>query len=291
MSLADLPFFLREAIKGLKFHWTANVISVVCIFLALLSLSFLVTGWANLEHLLERARDEAEIVVYLREEATSDEAESLAAQLLTRPGVETADPVTPEETASRIQDLLGSEIDILEVLEGQNPFTYSVAVGVTPEQAPEVARFAMGLPGVEAVRDNEEILTPLARITALVRWAGTVVTLAVGLVSVALVSHIVRLGISARQREIETFRLLGASEWFVSTPFILEGALLGLAGSALCLATTVLAGPALYELLETSLPFFPLADWGSVLGSLSLLVLALGFGAGILGAAVSLRTG
>jgi len=288
--VSQILFFLREALRSLRLHAAANVISVVCISLALISLSFIVGTWSNLEHILDSLRTEAEIVVYLREDISHDGARDVSEVMASHDGVLNTRVVTPDETVTRIENLLGIEFDILDMLDGYNPFTYSIEVGVDPVHAAGVASFAAELRGVDGVRDNEQILEPLARITTAARWIGGVLTLAVGAVSVVLVSHIVRLGIAARSEEIETLRLLGASEGFVAIPFILEGALLGALGSAFCLALLTAAGPSIYQLIQSALPFMPLLPAGVLFGQLATLIVGIGVGAGIFGSLVSVRS-
>ncbi len=290
LHLSEFPFFFREAGKALKLHPASNAISVACISLALLCLGFLVGAGINAERVLDAARAEAEIVIYLSSHASLDDANELLAILKSDPSVTSTRVVTPEESMDRVESILGKGFNLFDLMDDYNPFALAIEVGVLPESAPLVAGTARDLPGVDAVRDNEEVLAPLASITRVARWIGAVVTLAVILVTLVLVSHIVRLSISARSDEMETLRLLGASEWFVSVPFLMEGALLGGMGSLSCLVVSLAAGPGLYGLLQTSLPFLPWVSWVSVFGSIFLVVLPLGILAGTLGSIVALRT-
>ncbi len=291
MRLSDLPFFIGEAVKGLRLHRSANVISVLCIALALISLSFLLGTWSNLEHILEVARGEAEIVVYLNERVDRPQAENLKTDILALSGADRASIISPEETLDRMEALLGPDLDILDLLEGYNPFTLSLEVGVTPEAAPEVARVARRLPGVDLVRDNEEILAPLARIITVVRWLGLAALIAVVLTILVLVSHLIRLGMVARREEIETLRLLGASETFVAFPFVLEGLILGLGGAAISIFLIGVIGTWGYDLLRSILPFMPWVRWEALFSPIALILGVLGLVSGFLGAAVALRAG
>ncbi len=288
--MRDLGFFLREAYKGLKLHPAANLVSVVSIALALLSLTLVVGGWANLENALETTRSQAEIVVYLGEEIGAEGAQDLADRLISEAGATRVRVVTPEETVGKVEAVIGSDFDILEVMEGFNPFTYSVEVGVDPNEASYVASLARAMAGVDSVRDNEEILAPLVTLTAVARWAGLAASIAVAFVTLILVSHIVRLGISARREEIETLRLLGATAWFVAVPFLLEGGILGMLGALVCLAVAIPGGPLLYAFLGESIPFLPLVPWGNLAGMLAAVVSTLGTLAGLLGAGVAVRS-
>lgn len=290
MRFADLSFFIREAFRGIRLQRTSNIVSAACIALAFVSLSLVVGFWANMEHMLDAARSEAEIVIYLAEDATTADADAVSDVLASHPAVWSLKIVTPEETFIRVEQLLGPGLDLTEVLEGFNPFSPSLEVGVSPEDAAEVAGIARGLPRVEVVRDNEEILGRLASLTSVVRWLGAVATLTVVLITLALVSHIIRLGISARREEMETLRLLGASESFLAAPFIIEGAVLGASGAVICLLAISGAGPWLYGLLNSSLPFIPLVSPSGLFRLLASAVSALGLTAGILGSLISVRS-
>ncbi len=290
MRLADLSFFVREAFRGMRLQRTSNIVSAACIALAFVSLSLVVGFWANMEYMLEAARSEAEIVIYLAEDATTADADALSDVLSSHPSVWSVQVVTPEETFIQVERLLGPGLNLGEVLEGFNPFSPSLEVGVSPEDAGEVAGMARGLGGVEAVRDNEEVLKRLASLTTAVRWVGAVAMLTVVLITLALVSHIIRLGISARREEMETLRLLGASESFLAMPFIIEGAVLGASGAVICLAVLGGAGPWLYGMLHASLPFIPLVSPAVLFRLLASAISILGLTAGILGSLISVRS-
>jgi cell division transport system permease protein len=285
-----LGYFTGEALRALRLHAVANLVSVACVTLALLTLSFFLGAWWNLEHLLEVARAESQIVVYLYEGTTEEDAIALAGSLAEGPGVHGTRVVTGEESLSRIQAMLGSGIDMAGILEGYNPFPPSVEVSVLPERAREIAAFARNLRGVDAVRDNEEILQPLARLTRAIRWIGTVASLAVVTAVLALVSHMVRLGIAARRQDMETLRLMGASEWFLAAPFLLEGVAIGALGGLLSLAAVAILWPGAYGLVGSSLPFLPLLDWAEVFWRLGPLLLCLGLASGLLGSVISLKS-
>ncbi len=290
MKGLDIRFFVVEAFRSLRLHLAANAISVICIALALLTLGCLIGAWWNLEHLLGVANADAQIVVYLTDGSTTRDAEILAELLASQAGVDETRVVGSEESMNRVEALLGTGFDLAELLEGQNPFPPSVEVSVTPEEGTRIARFARGLRGVDLIRDNEEILAPLANLTRAVRWMGLVASVAVAVMVLALASHMVRLGISARREEMETLRLMGASEGFVSAPFLLEGGLVGGLGSVTAIVILAFVSPRLYALMHSSLPFLPLLPWADVFQRLSPVLLALGIASGTLGGLVSLKS-
>lgn len=288
MSRAELVFFLRQAAVGLRLQLVRNAVSVTCIALALLLMATLVGAAANAQRVLEAARDEALIVVHLAADLSPEAAQELATALALREGVDGVSLVTPQQALERVEVILGGGFGIADILEGYNPFAYAVEVSVLPEAAAVVAAYAAGLAEVDSVRDNQAILEPLARLTAVARGAGTAALVGTLVITLALVSHIIQLGVLAARRDIETLRLLGASEWFVSLPFVLQGGMLGGLGAAVTICILLAAGPGVYARLTAALPFLPWLSPAPLLANLALLVLPVGLLAGALGSLVAL---
>lgn len=282
-------FPFREAFLAFRTNRGPNVFSMISVALCMLMLGFFAVGWRNLEHLVELARSEAEITVYLTDSITPEQFESIVDALSSRPGVIKVSHVTREQAFARMKRLLGTEADLLDALEGLNPFSAYLEVRVVPEEAPDIAKIASSLGGVEKVRENREVLMRLISLTKLVKSLGIVITIAAGLISVVVISHMIRLGIHARREEIETLRLLGASERFIRTPFLIEGLAIGFGGSVLAIFLTCVAYRWGALLLSNSLPFLPLAPSGLVLGASSSLMAAVGLGCGLLGTLLALR--
>lgn len=284
-----MTYYLQEAWRSVRLHPVTNLVSTAGIALALFTAALLMGIFWNVEHLLRLVRAEAGITVYLKDELTAQEIGAISARLMAEPHVESVHHVTRSEALERMLVLLGDEERFLTAFEGENPFAGFLEVTVPPEEAGRVARFARTLSGVEAVRDNEDILARLTSLAAVTRWAGTVVAGAVGLMAVVVTSHMVRLGMYARREDIETVRLLGATEGFVAAPFLLEGTLLGTMGGLAAGLGSALLFPQLYELCERSLPFLPLLPWPDLVTRLALLTLGLGLGFGLLGSLLSVR--
>ncbi|MHB1125619.1 MAG: cell division protein FtsX [Bacillota bacterium] len=284
------PFFCREVYISIRAHMLPTVISILAIMLALATLGLMVDGSLNLRHLTDAVRSQAEISIYL-EEGLSDEATGvLSGKIQDLPGVREIHFITKQEALGEMSGILGNSSDILAAFKGFNPFTSYLEVSVIPEQAGEIAGAAIDLPGVEAVRDNREVLTRLIKLSAALRWIALVMVGAIGLLTLVVVSHIVRLGIDTRRHEMEILRLLGASDSFVAAPFILEALTIGGLGSVLAFSALLGLLPVIFNLLQEALPFIPLVPWNQALGPVALVVGLLGFGFAAMGGLISVRS-
>ena len=280
---------IREAALALKANRGPNLLSLISIALCVLMLGFFIIVWRNMLYLVELVRAEAEITVYLADSISPEQLGFIVTRLSSEPGVAAVEHVTREQALARMKEMLGVEAGLLEAFEGLNPFSAYLEVRVDPQKAGVIAPMVSAMSGVENVRENHEVLERLLALTRLAQWAGITLTIGTALVSVVVVSHIVRLGIHSRRDEIETLRLLGASEGFVKRPFLVEGAALGLGGALLAILFAVPAYRLTALALTGSLPFLPPVPSGNALAASSLSMAVLGFSCGILGSLIALR--
>ncbi|MGB4171598.1 MAG: FtsX-like permease family protein, partial [bacterium] len=133
------------------------------------------------------------------------------------------------------------------------------------------------------------VVERLFSLTRSIRIAGLVLVVLLLMATVFLISNTIRLTVFARRREIGIMKLVGATDWFIRWPFILEGILLGVLGTLV----SVLILRRLYDWvvasIYSSLPFIPVIPPEGIMQPLILLLFGLGFFVGAFGSLVSLR--
>ncbi|HYE10971.1 MAG TPA: FtsX-like permease family protein, partial [Patescibacteria group bacterium] len=137
--------------------------------------------------------------------------------------------------------------------------------------------------GIEHVRDNREVLERLSSIAGVLRVLGYMVVTAVGISTMVIISHIIRMGIYDNREQINTLRLMGAPEAFIAFPFLLEGLLLTLGGGALASMLAIFSLRYLYAQMAGPLPFIPLPPLETLTSSLVILVMSLSTALGVAG--------
>src|SRR6185436_19022479 len=144
-------------------------------------------------------------------------------------------------------------------------------------------------PSVRNVINIEDLVERVLTVTNLLRTAGTVLLVIVGVIALFIIINTIRLAVLARAEEIEVMRLVGASDAFIRWPFVFEGAFVGLLASLATLA--ILAGVAdpLSQFMADFFRVLPL-QFGSLTRDLVALVMGTGVGLGIVGSWVSVRT-
>lgn len=215
---------------------------------------------------------------------------TLEEQIRKLEGVTTVRFVSKQEALERMRQSFGGRATVLEAVDDINPLPDSFEVHVArPDQVAPVAEAIAAMPGVEKVDYKQATVDKLFRLTAAVRGLGVVVALLLVLGSTVVISNAIRLTVFARRREVAIMKLVGATDWFIRWPFVLEGLALGVGGAAL--AVGALAGAYWWAagVAARTLPFLALIEPEQVVRLTWTPLLGLGALVGSLGSGISLR--
>lgn len=239
MNLNSFKYCLRQSFVSLRRNfWLAVATScIIAVSLAILG-GFLLLA-VNARQLMGDIGTNVEICVFLYDNA---EIEALEAEIGALEGVDNVRFVSKHEGLADFARSLGDE-SLLAGLEGDNnplPNAFRVRASHT-EAVPALAATIRTLPGVELVEYGAELISRLVKITGWLNslFAGISALLAIG--AVFLVITTIRLSVLARHEEIGIMKYLGASDWFIRFPFLLEGMAMGWQGTLAAVAA-LLAG-------------------------------------------------
>jgi cell division transport system permease protein len=137
--------------------------------------------------------------------------------------------------------------------------------------------------GIEHVRDNRDVLDRLRSLARIIQYLGYLIVTAVGISTLVIISHIIRLGIDHNREQIKTLRLLGAPDSFIAFPFLLAGLLLSIGGGILAAIFAAYALRYVYAQIAGPLPFIPLPQRETLVLNLFLLITSLSAFLGIAG--------
>lgn len=284
----NMGYFLREAKTVVKLNLLSNVFSFLSTGLIFFILAMVISGWWISNQVVEAIQGEAEISVYFEKIDTAG-ALKLAEDITGIEGVREARLVDEAEAYNRMEEILGKEARILAYFD-YNPFSPFIEVKINMEEIDPVLKALDLMPVIEHVRDNREILERLSSIARVLNVLGYLVVTAVGISTMVIISHIIRMGIYDNREQISTLRLMGAPEAFIALPFLLEGLLLTLGGGALASALAVFSLKYLYAQMAGPLPFIPLPPLGALVSHLVLLIMSLSAVMGVAGSLFGLSS-
>ena len=249
-------------------------------------------------HLVEALRNAADISTYFTEEAAEEDILQIRDQLLTFPEVTRVEYVSKDQALAQFQELHKNDPVILESLEalGQNPLLASL--NITAQNPAEYRRIAEFLqqeslaPFIENVdyREREPIIGRLTRLASGIQFGVLLVSIGLAIIAVFMIFNTVRLTILNSKEEIEIMRLVGASNWFIQGPFVVEGVVIGFLSALIMFLLLIPVAAFLGGRMEGFLSGFHIFNFfTSNIFSLLLLQLGVGVGLGVVSSIVAVR--
>lgn len=226
-------FVLQEIVTGLRRNVTmaAAVVVTVMVSLALLGGSMLTTKITNRMH--DRYYGQLEVAVYLKADITAAERDALRDQLTSDPRVARVQYESREQALAKFKTEFAGQKDLVDSVSGADALPESFRVKLrNPKEYDVIASKYSGVAGVDQVYDAQSVLRPLFNLLDGVKTVATVVAVVAGAAALLTTFNTIRLAAFSRRREIGIMRLVGASNFTIQLPFVLEGVIAGLVGAA-----------------------------------------------------------
>ncbi|MGD8414546.1 MAG: permease-like cell division protein FtsX [Candidatus Latescibacterota bacterium] len=231
--MLEKPVYLvNEAFRTIQRHKGVTTISVIIMSLSLLMLAVFLLATDNLLKVIGQTEQEMRVYVYLKDSVQEQQIQTLHRKLLSMDEAATVVFVSREEALDEFRgDLPEEDAELLDALE-TNPLPNSFWINLKNEYRDKVSleHFAgqvSQLGGVEEVRYGKDFVDKFSRIIRGVYYVDAIVGFIVILSAIFIISNAVRLTVISRRKNIEILKLVGATNRFITTPFIIEGALQG----------------------------------------------------------------
>ena len=249
-------FFFKEAFRALSRNAAPSLAATLTVLLTALVLGVFIpivqatTGTAN------EVRNRVVVDVFVKSTANDSQVEALRRGLIATPNVKGVKFISKETALKRERERNKAAFELL----GSNPLPD--AFRISPEDPGGVGQIvqrlkapATGAPpaphlvAIDEVRTREDDTDKILSATTLVKWLTAGLAVLLVLASIAL-ANTIRLSIFARRREVEVMRLVGATDWFIRWPFVIEGVFVGLMGGALAVLLLTVAKVTLVDPLS-----------------------------------------
>ena len=237
--MSRLSFFLSEAYRALRRNAAPSLAAIVTIAVTVLLIGVLVPVLDASGSKTDDVRSQLELKVFLFDDAGNGEITNLQDKIAAIPHVDTVDYVSPAAALKILEDRLEDK-SLLDQLNS-NPLPPAFNVKVDDPDNLESVQTALSPPDstgkpqpISAAID--EIVTgeqtqQIREVTGAVKILLAVIAILLAVASLFLVGNTIRLSIYARRREVEVMQLVGATDWFIRWPFVIEGMVVGLFGA------------------------------------------------------------
>jgi cell division transport system permease protein len=286
-------YFLRKAYRDIRRNMLVNGVTIGITVFSLLIISIFLVVLVNLNRLLVHWEDKIHVISYLRDGLSSHEVENLERHIHKLKEVRAIKYISKSDTRLLYKRFFGNQQGILEGLDLDIlPASFEIQLKKEFYRGRGVKEFVQKLSQIKGITDIQyggEWIGRLSTIVHLLRWGQWIVGGILFLAISFIISNTIKLSIYSRKEEIEIMRLVGATDGYIKTPFLIEGLFQGISGAILALGLLFL----LYQsFLLKSGPFvtaslgpveFSFLPWSSIAG-----VISVGMFLGFLGSYLSL---
>jgi cell division transport system permease protein len=273
-----------------KMMTAASLVSITAILLVL-GIFFLVI--VNINAMAHDVRTNFnEVQANLFDAVTPEQSEEMMEEINNMQGVAGTAYQTREEALENWKTKWGDNADLLERMPN-NPLPNSIIISLSEiEYANAVVTQVRDMRGVEKINYSQDTVDKLLRLTRIIQIISLIVILVLILISITVVSNTIKLTVLAREREIVIMRYIGATNWYIRGPFLMEGIIIGVIAAAI--SSVAIGFLYYYAIGHIGLDFALLMPTGFVplffmMENLSIIFLALGVSVGACGSIISMR--
>jgi cell division transport system permease protein len=284
-------YYVSETFTNLKRNLLMSVAAVSTVAISLLLLGGVLILGMIVANVTLNWESKVEVSVFLRDDATQEEVQTLQSDIQAMDEVETVTYVSKAQAFEEFKEIYRDRPELWEVLE-RDALPASLRIKLTDaEDAEAIAAVLNGRPGVDEARYGGEIIKRLLQVNSLLRTVTFVTSLVLMVAAAALIANTIRLAIYARRDEIGIMKLVGATNWFIRIPFMLEGVIAAMAGALLSGGIVLAANALLFSRMGKAFPFLgPVFNFTSgELMSVMLVLLGVGALVGLVGSTMALR--
>ena len=280
--------FLREVVTNVRRNPMMSIASISTVMVLALILGLFVIMVANLNSLAGELAGEMQIKVYMDDTFDPSTTDARLQQIM---GIEHVTKVTyiPKDLAfARLRERLNGEIELEDLEVNPLPDAFEVPVD-DPQNLAAVAKQLKVMPDVDSVDYGRDEAQKLLTLNKIVRLVGFIVLILLLASTVLIVSNTIRLTVFARRKEIDIMQLVGAADWFIRWPFVLEGVTQGLIGAGLAALTLDCAYRMVVPQVERSISFIPVLPPNSLMPYLCVGLIFMGCAVGAIGSLISVN--
>jgi len=285
-----LEYIGTTAAQGFWRNPVMSLASTFTVGLMLLLFAFFLATDRGLQAAVGVLESKVELALFLEDDARVSDVLDLRARIEGDPAVSRVDYVTKDQAMARLVDIASRRPDIQIVDTSSNPLQASLEIKLAHAQdasrVTAALREEIGNGVVSDVVDNPQVVDKLLTITRVLSIGGLAVLAMMLIVALFVIVNTIRIAVHARRDEIEIMKLVGATDWFVRWPFILEGMLVGALGAVAATAIVLLAAGPVMGAMVNFVEILPLSFgttfvW-QLVGSVFALALAVGGGGAML---------
>ncbi len=286
-------YTIKQAFSQIGRNKNMSTASVFAITAMMLILGVFFTIMVNVNLMTQNVQNQFDTIqLYLKDDVTAEQAAEMVNEISAIDGVTEAAYLTKEDAMTIMKERWGEKASLLDGLS-ENPFPASIEITVSDiADEQKIVSSVENMDGVDEVKFYKDVIDKVLTITGYIQTGALILIAVLVVVSIIVVANTIKLTVHAREEEIHIMKYVGATNWFVRGPFLVEGIIIGVIASLIAVA---IVGFGYYKFVDIfSSKVLILFSTGMIpyqfiIENLIIIFVALGVSIGSLGSILSMR--
>ena len=238
MKINTINYFIVDALKSIKRNITVSFAAMLTVLVTFFVLGTFTLVGLNFNKTIEDVADKIEIKVYLQDDIKLVNQREVEIKLAEQEGVKAVTYESKDEAFTKLKKDLEGNSGMLEGYSLENnPLASSYIVTLEDASyAGDVSKAVEDMTGVESITNQQELIEKISNVVDFVQILGIVLFFVFIGVSIFLIMNTIKLAVYSRRREVGIMKFVGATDWFIRWPFVIERIKIGAVGSLLATA-------------------------------------------------------
>ncbi len=292
MKINSVKYFAKEATKNVFSNGWMSLASVFTVVASLLVFGLFLILTMNLNYMVTQIASDYEITLTVDENQTTEQITELENSLKNLPNVSEVIFESREERLNLLRQQFGDNASLLDRYQNEkNPLRHWFKVTCEDlTKSDQTVADIKSLNGVVRVISNGETIRKLTSASSYISQISIWIMVALGIISIFIISNTIKLAVFSRRKEINIMKYVGATDWFIRWPFIIEGIIIGVIGAVFSLLLIVLGYKGLTTMFfSLNIGFVKFILLRNLIPWLLLALLGMGIGLGAIGSFIAVR--
>lgn len=291
MKINTINYFIIDALKSIKRNKTISVASMITVLITFFIFGTFTLMALNFNRAIEDVAEGVEIQVYLLDDIMLVNQREIEITLREQPGVKDVVYESKDEAFLRLKESLAENEGLLQGYDlSNNPLPSSFIVKLSDASyAENIGTAVEGLTGVESIKNQQDLINTISSVVKVLQIIGIGLFVIFIGVSVFLIMNTIKITVYSRRREVGIMKFVGATDWFIRWPFIIEGIIIGAIGSIMSIVVLYFSYKAVFEWIVSSMYITTIIQPQLILSTLLWMFLGGGILVGAIGSIAALR--
>lgn len=290
-SVGTTKYFITESLKSIKRNKTLSIASIATVMATLFIFGVFLMSIVTIDNIVDQIGSDLQAAIYLNDDIDQVQMDRIHKAIKSVPGVKSIGFRDKAAAFKDAQKMFGDNgEELVKGLEDSNPFPMAFVVNVDkPEYIEMVVEKVKNMKGIKNITEVTKAVQVIEKITKTIKVTGISLSIILLVVSIFLIGNTIKLAVFSRKREIGIMKYVGATDWFIRWPFIIEGMFIGFIGSIISIIVLFVTYKNFVFVKFTNSALFTLVDPRYILVSLAWKFIIGGVVIGALGSMLAIR--